>query len=78
MLTVNARSLICILNDSSSLESTSSGRAMQSHHLQEDNVQMLHFVTIHKGILAYWQIDNEGKTITFHQVRGKKSLVTKI
>lgn len=35
MLTVNAKSLICILKDGSSEVEMSSGKAIQSHHLQK-------------------------------------------
>lgn len=36
--TINARSCISILNDASSQASTSSGKAMQSHHLQQQDI----------------------------------------
>lgn len=38
MLTVNAKSLICILNDASSEIEMSSGKEIQSHHLEEKHI----------------------------------------
>jgi hypothetical protein len=52
--TINAISLICCLNESSSLESTFSGKARDSHHLQAQVFLFQEFVAdkqdlTHKG-----------------------------